>query len=126
MDAGGVSAGSSLRRGPGDVSLVRMEATYSTEVDGGRYVRLRYVIEGRLEIAEFLDFVADRAHWFGIDGWVMADDARSVTLVAAGPDAMVGALEMACTLGPITSLIERVEGIEETGPVEAGFKIGQK
>jgi acylphosphatase len=114
-----------LRRDGGDVLLARMKSSYSTDIEGGAPVRLRYSIAGHMRVEEYLAFVSERARWFGISGWVRAE-GDEITLVAAGPEAMVGALEMACILGPINALIERVVGIDETGPVEAGFEIRQK
>jgi acylphosphatase len=103
-----------------------MQSTYSTDIEGGAPVQLRYAIAGRMSVADYLAFVAERARWFGISGWVKAENPDRVTLVAAGPEAMVGALEMACTLGPITALIDRVESTDESAPVTAGFHILQK
>jgi acylphosphatase len=97
---------------------------YSTEIEGGAPVRMRYTIAGRLDADDFMAFVAERARWFGISGWVRADGAGSVTMVAAGPEAMVGALEMACLLGPLNALVDRVEGVEETGAMAGeGFDV---
>ena len=103
-----------------------MRADYSSAVEGDRRVSRRFAIAGRLDVAEYLAFVEERARWFGIDGWAAADDARRVTLVAAGPDAMVGALEMACTLGPLSALIDEIEAADEPAPIGAGFALVQK
>jgi acylphosphatase len=96
---------------------------YSTEIEGGRPVQLRYRIAGRLSPATYLAFVADRARWLDIRGWVQALDDTAIELVAAGPEALVGALEMACMLGPLDALVETIEGAEESGPVPAGFEV---
>jgi acylphosphatase len=103
-----------------------MQSTYSTDIEGGAPVRLRYAIAGRMSVGDYLTFVAERARWFGISGWVEAETAERVTLVAAGPEAMVGALEMACTLGPISALIDSIESSEEATPVRGGFEVRQK
>lgn len=79
---------------------------YSSDVEGGVPVRVRYAISGRLNMADYLDFIAERARWLDISGRVAAAGAQSVVLVAAGSEALVGALEMACTLGPLNALIE--------------------
>jgi len=52
-----------------------------------------------------------------------AVDPTRIELVAAGPEALVGALEMACTLGPLDALVETIEAEEEQGPVPAGFEV---
>jgi acylphosphatase len=99
------------------------DGTYSSDVEGGALVCIRYRIAGRMDVGDYLSFVAERARWLDISGWAEAVDERSVMLVAAGPEALVGALEMACTLGPLDALIERIEGAEEPGPVAPGFAI---
>jgi acylphosphatase len=103
-----------------------MRGSYSSDIEGGVHVCLRYAIAGQMRSIEYLEFVAERARWFGVSGWVRAESMSSVTLVAAGPEAMVGALEMACTLGPLTALVEEVEAVAETGAVAAGFEVRQK
>jgi acylphosphatase len=100
--------------------------SYSTAAEGSAQVRQRYTITGRMNVSDYLAFVAERATWFGVGGWVKALDETSVTLLAAGPEAMVGALEMACTLGPMTALVEHVDGVDEAGPTPVGFEIRQK
>jgi acylphosphatase len=96
--------------------------SYSTAVEGGAPVQFRYTIEGRIEAAGYLAFVADRAAWLDIDGWAQAIGGR-IEMVAAGPEALVGALEMACTLGPLDMLVERIEAVAEPGAVKAGFEV---
>jgi len=96
---------------------------YSSDLEGGRPVQLRYRIAGRLSPATYLAFVADRARWLDLRGWVQALDDARIELVAAGPEALVGALEMACTLGPLDALVETIESVEEAGAVPAGFEV---
>lgn len=100
-----------------------MKSDYSTEIEGGRPVQVRYRIAGRLDVPTYLAFVADRARWLDIHGWVQAVDSTRIDLVAAGPEALVGALEMACTLGPLEALIETIEAVEEQGAVPHGFEV---
>lgn len=95
---------------------------YSTAAEGGAPVQFRYIIEGRIEPAAYLAFVADRAGWLDIHGWVQAVDG-GIEMVAAGPEALVGALEMACTLGPLDALVERIEAVAELGVVAKGFEV---
>lgn len=96
---------------------------YSSDVEGGAPVRVRYSIAGRINVGDYLSFLAERARWLDLSGWAEAVGEESVTLVAAGPEALVGALEMACTLGPLNALIERIEAVDEAGPVAPGFAI---
>lgn len=99
---------------------------YSTAVEGGAPVRLRFIIEGRLDAPRYLAFVADRASWLDLDGWVRSREDGVVELVAAGPEALVGALEMACTLGPLDALVARIDAVDEPGDVATGFVVRQK
>jgi acylphosphatase len=103
-----------------------MLGSYSSDIEGGAPVLTRFAIQGRMHVPDYLAFIAERARWFGISGWVEAENAGRVTLVAAGPEAMVGALEMACTLGPLDALIDSVVGVAETGAIGEGFAVRQK
>jgi acylphosphatase len=98
-------------------------ATYSTDIEGGRPVRMHYAISGRMRVPSYLAFVAERATWLGLAGWAQAAGRDAVTVVAAGPEALVGALEMACTLGPLDALIDRIDARAEPLPVAPGFRV---
>lgn len=93
---------------------------YSSDVEGGAPVRVRYAITGRIDPATYLPFVLNRARWLAIDGWASARDGAAV-VVAAGPEALVGALEMACTLGPWDALVEEIVVRDEVGVIAPGF-----
>ena len=99
---------------------------YSSDVEGGAPVRVAWAISGRMDVPGYLDFVVDRARWLGLDGWVAANDDDTVSVAVAGPEALVGALEMACTLGPLDALIEEVRPVGEPAGISAGFIIRQK
>jgi len=99
---------------------------YSSDVEGGAPVRVRWSISGRMHVASYLEFVVERAQWLGLDGWVAANEDTTVSLAVAGPEALVGALEMACTLGPLDALIEEVRPVGEPPALPAGFVIRQK
>jgi acylphosphatase len=81
----------------------------------------RFVLRGDLAPSSFLAFVADRAAWLDISGWAKASTGNVVTVVAAGPEAMVGALEMALMLGPLDALVRDIETYDERAPVAPGF-----
>lgn len=57
----------------------------------------------------YLDFVADRARRFSLDGHAHAEGGRFVHVVLRGPEALVDMLEVACLLGPVECLVEAVE-----------------
>lgn len=99
---------------------------YSSDVEGGAPVRVAWTISGRMHVPNYLDFVVERATWLGLDGWVAANDDATVSLAVAGPEALVGALEMACTLGPLDALIDEVRPAGEPAELPGGFSIRQK
>ena len=100
-----------------------LRGEYASDIEGGAPVRTRYEISGRINVPDYLDFVAERAAWLNIGGWAAASSEHSVTLVASGPEALVGAFEMACTLGPLNALVETIEATAETPSPAAGFVV---
>jgi acylphosphatase len=96
--------------------------SYSTDVEGGAPVTARMDIAGVFE-ADYLDFVAGRANWLSLSGWARSAAAGRVEIVAAGPEALVGALEMACVLGPLDTLIESIDSQVVAERVLPGFVI---
>ena len=96
---------------------------HATDLPHNAQVAQRFVVRGNLVPSAFLAFVADRAAWLDISGWATASAANVVTVVAAGPEAMVGALEMALMLGPLDALIEDIETYDEREQITAGFAV---
>ncbi|MEO7222937.1 MAG: hypothetical protein ABIY37_10725 [Devosia sp.] len=96
--------------------------SYSTDVEGGAPVIVRMRIAGSFE-ADYLRFVAGRAEWLSLSGWALSLAPGQAEVVAAGPEALVGALEMACMLGPLDTLIDALETEDVAGPVPSGFVI---
>lgn len=52
----------------------------------------------------FVQFALERARRLSLDGWVSAHP-DAVTLAAQGPQALVDAFEIVCSLGPIDARI---------------------
>lgn len=65
---------------------------------GQRPVGARMEFHGRLGPA-FLAFAKARAQRLDLKGWALLDGSR-VLVVVQGPEALVGAFEMACCIGP--------------------------
>lgn len=103
-----------------------MPRSYSTAVEGGAPIACSYVLSGRFQAQRYLGFVLDRAQWLGLRGWAMATTDEAIEMVVGGPEALVGALEMACLLGPLDALVDVVESAPFAGPVGAHFEIRQK
>ena len=96
--------------------------SYSTDIEGGAPVRVLMRVAGSLD-AGYLDFVASRAQWLDLDGWTTIVGPGRAEIAAAGPEALVGALEMACTLGPLDSLVETIDCEPLAEPVPSGFVV---
>jgi acylphosphatase len=96
---------------------------YSSDVEGGAPVRQRFDVTGRLG-SSYLAFVSERAGWLSLGGFARHAGPGRVEIVATGPEALVGALEMACTLGPLDALIDAVEVSDAPGPQESAFVTG--
>lgn len=95
---------------------------YSSDVDGGAPVAVRMLVSGELG-RSYLDFVADRVAWLDLAGWAERRTDGRVVIVAAGPEALVGALEMACLLGPIDTLVRELDLEAMDYPVPPGFVV---
>ncbi|WP_198174105.1 acylphosphatase [Mesorhizobium xinjiangense] len=67
-------------------------------------IELRF--EGKLGEA-FVAFAVARAQRLCLSGWVEVRGADAVTVVAEGPEALVDAFEISCSLGPIEAHVER-------------------
>ncbi len=80
------------------------------------------LISGKIS-PSYLAFVSGRADWLSLSGWVTDLGSGHVEVVAAGPEALVGALEMACILGPLDALIDHVTTSAVTDAVPQGFSI---
>jgi acylphosphatase len=103
-----------------------MPLSYSTAVEGGAPTICAYVVAGRFDVANYLRFVAERAHWLGLRGWAAPRGEGTIEMLVGGPEALVGALEMACLLGPLDALVDSIEPAPIAGIVESRFEIRQK
>ncbi|HWA20401.1 MAG TPA: acylphosphatase [Devosia sp.] len=104
-------------------SLLSVAAhSYSSSVEGGAPVVMRMRVAGRLDPG-YLQFVAERARWLSLSGWATRTPAGTAEVMAAGPEALVGALEMACLLGPLDSVVDTIESETAAGPVTPGFAV---
>lgn len=68
---------------------------------------VRLTITGHGLGETFLDFVADRANRFSLNGWATARD-DSATVVVAGPPALIDMLMVACLLGPAACRVDDI------------------
>lgn len=78
-----------------------------------------FQLRGQLSGAGFTDWICHRARLLDLRGWVRSEGPEAVTIMVAGPEALVDAMEMACSLGPINVWVDRIERQErslETAP----------
>ncbi|WP_421853488.1 acylphosphatase [Oricola sp.] len=69
--------------------------------------RLRF--RGDVADDAFVDWIDHRVRRLGIDGRIMRRDANEIEVLAAGPVELIDAMEMACSLGPISVTVDSVE-----------------
>lgn len=89
-----------------------------------RRIAVRLCIEGVLAEAHFVDWIVARARLLSLSGLVQRLSQTRIDVTVCGPEAMVDAMEIACSLGPGSVLVERIKR-EEPGeqPSETGFSI---
>lgn len=71
-----------------------------------------FKLTGQVSADGFVDWIVHRAGLLDLNGWVMRDSRNVLTIVVAGPQPMVDAMEMACSLGPVSVDVERIESRE--------------
>lgn len=77
-------------------------------IPNGRWTAVELVFSGHGLGPAFLEFVADRARRFSLDGWAEMTGAGAVAVTLCGPDALIDMLEVACLLGPVDCLVDDV------------------
>lgn len=81
---------------------------------------------GDVNKPDFLHWICHRANRLGLNGWVREDvSAKSIEVLASGPEELLDAMELGCSLGPITVWVEDVERYphKTDSPVPNGFNI---
>lgn len=66
-------------------------------------------LSGQLASGEFVPWIDHRARLLDLKGWVRREGPNAVTIVVAGPQPLVDAMEMACSLGPVSVDVKRIE-----------------
>ena len=96
--------------------------SYASNSDGGAPVAVRMCVAGSLGPG-YAAFVADRASWLSLSGWIEQASDELAFVVAVGPEALVGALEMACLLGPNDTLVRTLDRHDDMQFVPQGFAV---
>lgn len=65
-------------------------------------------LDGQLRSPNFIDWICHRAELLNLTGWVTAESTTAISIVVAGPPALIEAMEMACSLGPMDVQVDRI------------------
>ena len=77
-------------------------------------IRVRLIIEGRVQGVWFRDSTRREAHRLGVSGWVRNTLDGAVEVLAEGPEARVRELAKWCHHGPPSASVTRVHETQET------------
>ena len=92
--------------GPSRTRIGDMEyLTGDLGAGGAARCAAEFRFQGRLG-EPFVTFAIRRADRLSLSGWVHRSETDIVTVAAEGPQALVDAFEIACSLGPIDSDVE--------------------
>jgi acylphosphatase len=86
-------------------------------------IRVRVVVEGRVQGVYYRDSCRREAQRLGVRGWVRNRPDRSVEVVAEGPRARVEELLTWCRQGPPRATVTRIAVSDEIPAGERSFRI---
>lgn len=81
---------------------------------------------GDVGAADFPEWIAHRANRLGLTGWVRADaGGERVEVMVSGPADLIDAMELGCSLGPISVWVEQIDRVaaNEDRSGDVGFVI---
>jgi len=76
---------------------------------------LKFELSGALDRTTLPDWVCHRARRLGLGGRVRWNTNGSLEVTVSGPDELIEAMELACSLGPSTSQIDKVRSRTVSG-----------
>lgn len=88
----------------------------------------RFKLSGDVIKPDFLDWISHRACRLGLTGWVQEDHEQEIVeIFVDGPKDLLDAMELGCSLGPITVWVEHIERIPaaDSEVINNGFTIRQ-
>ena len=84
----------------------------------------RISLTGDLGAPEFEAWICHRARLLSLSGWVERLDHDHIEIVVRGPAPLVDAMELACSLGPTTVLVERINRTDAAdNSISNGFAV---
>ncbi len=86
---------------------------------------LQLTLHGDFRDANMADWVARHAAKLDLRGWVRSHSHRRIDILISGNRVLVEAMEVACSLGPITAQVVTIERREVTPPTSIYRQPGQ-
>ncbi len=71
-------------------------------------------ISGDLDTASFLPWIERHANKLGLQRHIIQANSARIEIEIEGPVELIDAMEMACSLGPISVMVDRVDRIVRT------------
>ena len=67
------------------------------------------IFTGNVGAPDFPDWIVHRARRLGLKGWVKNSSGGSIEVLVIGPPDLVDAMELGCSLGPMSVRVETIE-----------------
>lgn len=83
----------------------------------------RYLtLHGQFDAGSFPDWICHRARVLNLSGWVKPQGDSQIDILASGELILLEAFEVACSLGPVDILVDRIDQKPGNhGDVSGGF-----
>ncbi len=72
-------------------------------------IKEKLTIYGRLGASDFPDWIVHRARRLGLGGRIVSIGDELIETLVVGPADLVDAMEVGCSLGPISVQVERID-----------------
>lgn len=95
----------------------------SSNVPSSGVVRVRAIVEGRVQGVFYRDSCCREARRLGVRGWVRNRADRSVEVVAEGARDRVDQLLDWCRQGPPSAIVSKISVIDEPPRAEREFRV---
>lgn len=69
----------------------------------------KLVIHGSLAAEDFPEWIIHRAHRLGLRGGIVRISDQTIEILVVGPSDLVDAMEVGCSLGPISIQVEHID-----------------
>lgn len=78
----------------------------------------RLIIRGSLASADFPGWIIHRACRLGLQGGIVRIGERAIETLVTGPAELIDAMEVGCSLGPISVQVDRIDRFPVDVPVD--------